>query len=260
MSDGSDNPYDAVAGSYGAVRPGYPSEVFAAITSYADLHAPPRVLEVGAGTGQATRQMTALGWIIDAIEPGRQLSVELQSASSPRSLRVQNARFADAAVEASSFDLVVAATSWHWIDPEVGYRKARRALRPRGVIGLIWNAHIPDTTHPDWVPIRRVYLDVAPELADLARLTPDRFDYDPVSELEQSRCFADVEQHVWPFEVSYSAGEFLTLIGTYASHRALDSDRRRRLGDRLRSAIETDLGGNVTKPYEALLVLGRRRS
>ncbi len=68
MRDGSDNPYDGVAGPYGAVRPGYPSEVFAAIESYADLHAPPRVLGIGAGTGQARRQMAALGWIIDAIE------------------------------------------------------------------------------------------------------------------------------------------------------------------------------------------------
>ena len=110
------------------------------------------------------------------------------------------------------------------------------------------------------MPIRRAYLDVAPELADLARLTPDRFDYYPVSELEQSGCFADVEQRAWPFETSYSAGEFLTLIGTYASHRALDTDRRRRLGDRLRSAIDDDLGGNVTKSDEALLVLGRSRS
>lgn len=204
--------------------------------------------------------MAALGWIIDAVEPGRRLSAELRADSGLGSVRVQNARFEDATVEPSSFDVVVAATSWHWVDAAVGYRKARTALRPRGVIGLMWNAHVPDTTHPDWVPIRRAYLDVAPELADLARLTPDRVDYDPVSDLEQSGCFDDVAQGAWPFEVSYSAAEFLVLIGTYASHRALDAQQRQRLGERLRSAIDDELGGYVTKPYEALLVLGRRRS
>ena len=254
----SDNPYEAVAAPYRAVRPEYPADVFAAIESYADLPDPPRVLEVGAGTGQATRQMAALGWSIDAIEPGRRLSTELRSVARPDSVRVREVRFEDAVVEGSSFDLVVAATSWHWVDASVGYRKARAALRPRGTIALMWNAHVPDTTHPDWVPIRRVYLDIAPELADLARLTPDRVDYDPAWELEHSECFDDIEQHTWPFEVSYTTVEFLTLIDTYASHRRLDAHRRRQLGDRLRSTIDDDLGGHVTKPYETLLVLGRR--
>ncbi|CAN5685020.1 class I SAM-dependent methyltransferase [soil metagenome] len=258
MTADVDNPYDGVASPYRAVRPGYLPEVFTALESYADVDGLPRVLEVGAGTGQATRHMATLGWVIDAIEPGCQLAAELRADSNAGPVRIRNARFEDAIVEPSSFDLVIAATSWHWIDPAVGYRKAWAALRPHGVIGLIWNAHVPDTIRPDWDPIRRAYLDVAPELADLARLTPDRADYDPASELAHSGYFDDVAQRVWPFEVSYSAFEFLALIGTYASHRVLDAQHRRRLDKLLRSVID-DLGGYVTKPYEALLVLGRRR-
>ncbi len=49
MSARRDNPYDAVARRYRAVRPGYPADVFAAIESYAGVDRPPRVLEVGPG-------------------------------------------------------------------------------------------------------------------------------------------------------------------------------------------------------------------
>lgn len=256
---GGPNSYDAVAKTYAAVRPRYPAKVFGAIESYARFAANrPRVLEIGSGTGQATWQMVARGWRVDCIEPGHQLSVLAQAGSEPTAVRVQNARFEDAVVERYSFDLVVAATSWHWVEPDIGHRKARAALRQGGVIALFWNAHVPDTTHPDWVPIRRAYLDVAPELADLAPLTPDRDDYDPCSELGRNGFFNEIVQRAYPFEVSYSADEFLELLGTYASHGALDAARRRRLHDRLRSAIEDELGGRVTKPYEALLVLGRR--
>ena len=105
---------------------------------------------------------------------------------------------------------------------------------------------------------RRAYLELAPELADLPRLTPTRTDYDPFSELRQSALFIDLVRHLSSFEVSYSASEFLLLIDTYASHRHLDADRRRRLHARLTEVIDTDLGGRVTKPYETVLVLGRR--
>lgn len=74
--------------------------------------------------------------------------------------------------------------------------------------------------------------------------------------------FTDVEQQQFGFELSYSTVEFLTLIDTYASHRDLDDTRRHAPHRRLAESIETRLGGTVTKPYEALLVLGspNRRS
>ena len=58
--------------------------------------------------------------------------------------------------------------------------------------------------------------------------------------------------------MQYTTDEFLALIDTYASHRVLDDAHRAELHRRLRHAIDDELGGSVTKPYEAVLVLGRR--
>src|ERR1700747_707928 len=66
-------------------------------------------------------------------------------------------RFSSGAGEAGSFDLVVSAQAWHWIDPERGPAVARRALRPGGVLGVWWNQA------GDWDGPVRAALDAAYE-------------------------------------------------------------------------------------------------
>ncbi len=250
--------YDRQASSYASTRPDYPQAVFAAIARYARLSAGARILEVGSGAGQATVAMTAQGWVVDAVEPGEHLVEQARHRCGDLPARFHVGRFEDAVFEHGSFDVVAAGTSWHWIDPEVAYDRAWELLCPRGTIALFWNAHVPDTDLPAWAPVRATYLEVAPELADLAPLTPDRHDYNPMGELESSGRFLDVEEHRFGFAVEYNAHAFLALIGTYASHEGLAPEVRRRLHERLRNAIDAQPGGVVTKPYEALLVLGTR--
>ena len=256
MTSGWDT-YNCAAGAYRAVRPAYPTAMFDRIETYASgLPSVPHVLEIGAGSGQATRQMLVRGWEVVALEPGAELArAARDDLGGFGDVDIRISRFEDVELPDGSFDLITAATAWHWIDPVVGLPKAARLLRPGGTLALWWNAHVPDTTAPGWVPIRRVYEQVAPHLARLAPLTPDRPDYDPVGELTAAPWFTDVEQHDFPFAVSYTAADFLALIGTYASHRTLNDSTRLRLHSALSDAIETELGGTVSKPYNCLLVL-----
>ena len=129
--------YDSVADDYEVARPGYPVGVFEAIEAYADFDAPPRVVEVGSGTGQATRQMAARGWTVDGIEPGPRLAATARAQVSSRNTEFHVTRFEDALLEAGSFDLVAAATSWHWVDVDVAYRKAHSFLKANGTIALV---------------------------------------------------------------------------------------------------------------------------
>lgn len=251
--------YDGVADDYEVARPGYPADVFDTIEHYGDFNEPPRVVEVGSGTGQATRQMAARGWTVHGIEPGPRLAETARAHVSSPNTRFEVTRFEDAVLTESSFDLVAAATSWHWVETDIGYRKAHSLLKPSGTIALFWNAHVPHTTNPAWEPIRDAYLGVAPELADLAPLTPDRPDYDPEHEIRTSGYFDLIERHVFNFDVAYPIDRFLRLIDTYASHHALDPRRRSLLHERLRIAADDHLSGTVTKPYETLLLLGTRR-
>lgn len=251
--------YNRSAATYRSVRPDYPAAVFDAVEAYAGLARSARVVEVGVGTGQATLALVSRGWHVVGLEPGSELAAIARRELAPfRNVEIRECTFEEAQLPDDSVDLLAAATSWHWVDPAVGVPKAARVLHRRGVAALWWNAHVPDTDDPRWAPIRAVYDDVAPELARLARLTPDRPDYDPSAELAVGGHFSGIEEHVFAFSVDYTAESFLALLGTYASHQHLDEQRRQRLFDRLTATIECELGGTVTKPYEAVLVLGRR--
>jgi SAM-dependent methyltransferase len=45
--------------------------------------------------------------------------------------------------EEGTFELVVSATAYHWVDPAIHYRKSAQALRPAGSLALIWNRPDP---------------------------------------------------------------------------------------------------------------------
>ena len=181
--------YDAVADDYEVARPGYPVGVFEAVEAYADFDAPPRVVEVGSGTGQATRQMAARGWTVAwhrarTTPGGNDACPRPQSERTvPRhTFRRRRSRRGFVRPRRSCDELALGRCP-HCLSQGALAPQARRNNR------LFWNAHVPHTTHPAWKPIRDVYLDVAPELADLAPLTPDRPDYDPETELRNSGPF-----------------------------------------------------------------------
>jgi SAM-dependent methyltransferase len=250
--------FDAVASSYDVVRPDYPVEVYEAIESFVGLSTP-RVLEVGIGSGQATQQMVVRDWVVVGVEPGADLAaLAAERLASSQRVALIEAKFEDVDLAGENFDVVAAATAWHWVDPTVGYQLAAEALKPSGVLTLWWNAHVTTPGNQDWDPIRDAYLRVAPELADLARLTPDRPGYDPAAEVSACGLFGDVQVESFHFAVRYPAEQFIALTHTYASHGSLTPSRRELLDDALRDTINEELGGTVRKPYEAYLVLARR--
>ncbi len=99
------------------------------------------VADVGAGTGISARLFLEAGHEVIAVEPNAAMRAAAVEAlgSSPRF------RAVDAPAEATtrpgaSVDLVVAAQSFHWFDPEAVRREWARVLRPGGLALLVWNS------------------------------------------------------------------------------------------------------------------------
>ncbi len=117
--------FDEIATLYEAARPGYPDALIEDVVSHADLKLNDRILEVGCGTGQATKSFARQGFPILAIEPGPEL---IRGAR--RSLAgFSNVSFLETTFEAyparaEAFRLIVAAQSWHWVSPETRFQKA----------------------------------------------------------------------------------------------------------------------------------------
>ncbi|MYQ81567.1 MULTISPECIES: class I SAM-dependent methyltransferase [unclassified Streptomyces] len=137
--------FDRAAAQYAAARPSYPDALFDAVE---DIAGRPlrgaRALDVGAGTGIATRRLLDRGARVVAVEPGPGMAAQLRR-DLPDAPLVQGdgnrLPFATA-----SADLITYAQSWHWTDPARAGAEARRVLRPGGALALWWN--VTDNTVP----------------------------------------------------------------------------------------------------------------
>ena len=136
--------FDHVAATYDAHRPDYPGELFDALESALGqplLRAD--VLDVGAGTGIATRALAGRGAKVVAVDPGPGVLSVLRRRSTSRVRPVVGDGNA-LPLRDATFDLVTYAQSWHWTDPERSVPEAARVLHDRGVLAVFWNLLMAD--------------------------------------------------------------------------------------------------------------------
>lgn len=84
-----------------------------------------------------TEALSRHDFAVTAIDLGPSMIAAAQQRLARRSVRFHVATFEDFDAPDGSFDLVVSATAFHWIDPEVKFTKAARLLRPGGWLALL---------------------------------------------------------------------------------------------------------------------------
>jgi SAM-dependent methyltransferase len=124
------------AARYDRTRPRYPQAIVERIVA----ESPGRdVLDVGCGTGIAGRAFQRAGCTVLGVEPDERMA----QFARDRGLEVEVAPIETWQPGGRTFDAVVAAQTWHWVDPVAGAAKARAVLRPRGRLALFWNSYQP---------------------------------------------------------------------------------------------------------------------
>ncbi len=256
------NSYDSVAALYDRSRPPYPEALFDDIVAYARLHEQARILEIGCGTGQATLPMARRGYAIDAIELGAQMAALARDklAAYPKA-RVIRADFETVALPGAAYNLLLAATAFHWINPALRFHKARDLLKPRGALALFW--HLPTLTarsEPYLEPLQAVYERVAPELARDFPPPPKpealRSEYHDL--IIDSGFFGDLQIHKHYVSTEYSAAAYIKLLNTFSDHLALEPRKRERLLTGIETVINAGFGGRIIRETVALLYLARK--
>jgi SAM-dependent methyltransferase len=216
------------------------------------------VLEVGCGTGKSTLPMARRGAKILALEMGANLArIAQRDLAGFREVEVRCIRFEEWEPSAN-FDLVVAITAWHWLDPEVRYRRAAAALRPGGTLAFTATEHaFPPGFDPFFEEIRECYAAVGMDPIPWPPPPPEVV-RDSCSEIEQSGGFGEVRaiRRLWAEE--FTAEEHVALMSTASDHRLLDPAKREWLFDQMRRRIEKRPGGRIRKHNLTLLHLARR--
>ncbi|TNF88406.1 MAG: class I SAM-dependent methyltransferase, partial [Gammaproteobacteria bacterium] len=133
--------FGADPAGYDRGRPDYPDWIFDSLVAAGALYAGANTLEIGPGSGLATRHLLERGASpITLIEPDERLGERLRQAlaGADAAGSVLESSFETAALPEAHFDLVAAATAFHWIDPAAGLTKIRHILKPEGTAALFW--------------------------------------------------------------------------------------------------------------------------
>ncbi|WP_282206037.1 class I SAM-dependent methyltransferase [Kitasatospora fiedleri] len=132
------NSFGPVAAQYQAARPSYPDALFDALERLTGRPlAGAEVLDVGAGTGIATRLLAGRGARVVAVEPSEGMAAVLRELSP--GVPVVKAVGDELPFHDASVDLVTYAQAFHWTDPARSIPEALRVLRPGGSLAVWWN-------------------------------------------------------------------------------------------------------------------------
>jgi SAM-dependent methyltransferase len=224
-----------VAGTYETFRLGYPDALVDEVLGYAGR--PVRTaLEIGAGTGKATRAFTARGIAVTATDPDPAMLAELRRRVSGPVTTVRAAF--EELPPLPPHDLVLAAASLHWTQPTGRWARVAARLAPGGSFASFGGP----VRLADPAVERAVVAARAPFLLDDEVPSPDGTPADapmqwPGTELAESELFTDVRQIGIERRLSWLAREYVGHLATISAYLELDPPEREQVLGRILAVL-----------------------
>lgn len=241
--------FDRVADAYDAGRPGYPDEVYRALTEVSGVPLDgATTVDVGAGTGILAQALRARGARVVAVDPAPRMLARLRA----KSMRGVVPVLADGnalPLAGRIADLVTYGQSWHWLDPVTSIEEARRVLRPGGAIAACWN--LAHATQAEWLAAYEERLaEACPTYWGPAR---EEWSVPPIA-----AAFEVVAERWIPWTRLVGIEDFLLDLRSHSYMAALPEEEADALVARQREALLREFpGGVVSVPMRVYLAVGR---
>jgi ubiquinone/menaquinone biosynthesis C-methylase UbiE len=206
-----------------------------------------------------------------AVEPDERLAGYLvqRVRAEGGSVDVRVGAFEEVELPAASFDLVVSATAFHWLDQPVALAKVGRVLRPGGWLANWWtqfgdsfglDAFHEATKHvmlplgkpaanPDGRPSGASGLALPFPLDAEARL----------ADLRTAGVFDEIDHEIIPWLARFDTGQVRALYATFPNVSGLPEPRRTEVLDTLATIAEREFGGMVERTFYTAIYTARRR-
>ncbi len=248
--------FGGVADLYDRMRPSYPPALVDDVLAFAGVG---RTLEVGAGTGKATVLFAARSVEVVALEPSLEMAaVARRNCDRYPGVSIVESDFEHWDGDGRGFQLIYSAQAWHWVAPEVRYRRAQELLEDGGGLAVFF-------TGPRWEdtelykPLLTAYREAAPQFKPSGPMHPGSV----VNQLrpwwlefDAADGFEAPEERSYDWSEAYSAHEYVALLRTHSDHILLPEEQRAPLLEAVAEAIERH-GGVLEFAYRTWLYLAR---
>ncbi|MFJ4186749.1 class I SAM-dependent methyltransferase [Kitasatospora sp. NPDC089509] len=238
--------FGTVAQAYERYRPGYPTALFDLVAEYAGR--PPRTaLEIGAGTGKATRMFAGQGVAVTATEPDGAMLAELR-LHTPAGVRAVRAAFEELPAD-GPYDLVYAAASLHWTSPRGRWPRIAELLAPGGVFASFGGpVELADPAVAEAVRTARAPFLASDDVPSPDGTPPERAMRWPGTELLRSALFTDVRQAVIARRSTIGAAEYVGHLSTVSAYLMLSAETREEVFRRILAVLpaRVELDADIT--------------
>jgi SAM-dependent methyltransferase len=249
--------FDQHAEAYDRFRPTYPDAVIDELLG--PVAAGLDVLDVGCGTGIASRQIARRGAKVLGVE----LAPRMAAIARGHGVDVEIAAFEGWDAAGRTFDRVTSAQAWHWLDLPIATAKAAAVLRPGGRLCLIWNAGCQPDDLAD--ALEEVYASVVPRGRHRVfrgyaanRSTDVRTGLDSeMDAVSAVSAFGAPTMKWFPWTRAYQRDEWLDQLLSRSDHTALAPEVLDRLLEGIGAAID-EYGGSFVMNFETVLINATR--
>ena len=233
--------FDQHAKEYRKNRPSYPMALANDIQKVAALGKGCYILEIGCGAGQATDLFVKLRPRQISIDIGSRLVEECRERfSSLSSYSFRCSSFEDYETDIEKYDLIYAATCFHWLTPGVRFVKSHSSLKPNGHLAVFSDRHLKNRGG-FFTEVQDCYRLHAPELIQVPK-KEKRAD-----EIREENPLRLVATRDYDRDIKYTADEYVGLLKTFSGHIALGDLRLRSLCESIHNLIINKYEGEVIK-------------
>jgi SAM-dependent methyltransferase len=131
--------FTGLAETYARFRPSYPSQAIDFIMARCGLGKECVLVDVGCGTGIASRLLAARGVTVIGVEPNTEMRCAAEAIAVEPRLTYRAGRAESTGLPAAVADAVLSAQAFHWFEPVATLREFHRILKPSGWTVLLWN-------------------------------------------------------------------------------------------------------------------------
>lgn len=240
--------FDEITLNYDKIRPEYLSDMFKDVMNHFVSDKRINALEIGAGTGKATKPFLDAGYDVTAVEIGTNMAEFLvKKFKEYNNFKVIVSAFEDAVLEENKYDLIYAASAFHWVKAEIGCPKMFRLLKSGGVVALFrYNTISVDGDELE-AQIQSVYNKYYLSYYTSKKRLPNKpkAAFREPSEIFRGYGFEDlgdygfkdVSLNMYDAEIIYSADDHIALLDTLADHRNLPESNKTALYDGVKEVI-----------------------